>query len=60
MRFIRLVALLLTAMLTACDASPTATLRQPGVGRVDSNPPPTLPDTASATSRGGNGFGSGN
>jgi hypothetical protein len=59
MRFIRLTALLFTATLTACDASPTATLRRPGVGRPDSNP--TLPsDTTNLATRGPNGFGSGN
>jgi hypothetical protein len=59
MRLPRLVALLFAAALTACDASPTATLRQPGADRADSNPP--LPsDTTNPATRGGNGFGSGN
>jgi hypothetical protein len=61
MRFLGLVALLLTGAMVACSASPTATPPAPGSVRSESNPDPTpRPDTTNAMTRGGNGFGSGN
>ena len=60
MRLLSLVALLLASTMAACSGSPTATLRQPGVDRADSNPPLLLSDTTNPVTRGPNGFGSGN